>query len=81
MKVVSSSSVMVLGQSTNDYNGTVYYNCDLYDAESGLYSCGLDADLYNKLQQQPKPVQLKNAVLEIQRPYKGASRLQLLGWS
>ena len=81
MKVVSSGALMVLGQSTNDYNGTVYYNIDLYDSNSGLYYCGIDADLYNKLQQQPKPVQLKNAVIEILRPYKGQSRLQLIGWS
>lgn len=81
MKVVSSGVVMVLGQSTNDYNGTVYYNVDLYDPDSGLYSCGIDADLYAKLQQQPKPVQLKSVALDIARPYKGASRLQLIGWS
>ena len=48
MKVVSSGAVMVLGQSTNDYNGTVYYNVDLYDADSGLYSCGIDSDLFNQ---------------------------------
>lgn len=79
MKVNKKENVMILGISSNEYNGNVYYNADVYDMEGGaMYRCGVTPELFNHLAQQQKPLMLNECTFDITPQYKGASRLELV---
>lgn len=80
MKVTKKENVMILGISSYESkNGTVYYNCDLYDMDSGsMYSCGVSLEIFNSLAQQPKPLMVNECVLDIRPQYQNQSRIELI---
>ena len=82
MKVQTTGNVMILGVSSREYEGKLYYSADVYDSESGnTYRCGINNEAFSALSNVAKPAPAKALALDIQTPYQGRCRLSLLGWS
>lgn len=80
--IVTTGPLMIMGCSTNTAsNGTVYYNVDVYDSNTGtLYNCSAKPDIYNQLVSTAKPASVKEMNLDIGKPWKGQCRLEVIGW-
>lgn len=81
MKVKTQGEVLIMGVGTNEYEGKVYYSCDVYDTEGGsLYRLSIDGDIFSQLANSPKPAKVDSLILDISPQYQGKSRVKLLGW-
>ena len=82
MKVRSQGPVMLMGQRSNEYNGKIYYNVDVYDMEQGtMYSMSCQEELYRKIAELKKPAQLQSAYFDVLRPYEGRCKMAFIGWA
>ena len=79
---VGTGPVTIMGCSSfTSEKGVTYYNVDIYDSNAGeMYRCGCTYDVFNNVLGMQKPASVKSVTLDIDKQWKGQSRIDIIGW-